>query len=102
MIGGHLLKFSHFLSDHFGYEAALHFLRDRDKKESDFLLTIDSKPWFACEVKLSETTVHSSVKTLQKTAKIPFVYQVVARPNVDFMSDSVRVISANKFLSALI
>ena len=47
MIASHLLKFVHFLEDYEGYKAELYFLRDVDKREVDFIVTIDQKPWFA-------------------------------------------------------
>jgi len=35
----------------------LNFLRNVDKKEVDFFVTVDNKPWFAVEVKISDTSV---------------------------------------------
>src|SRR3990167_1151920 len=41
LIASHLLKFVHFITDYEGYRAELYFLRDVDKREVDFLVTID-------------------------------------------------------------
>jgi predicted AAA+ superfamily ATPase len=57
MVASHLLKFLHFLTDREGYRAELSYLRDVDKREVDFLVTIDGKPWFAVEVKLNDTVL---------------------------------------------
>ncbi|OPX37593.1 MAG: hypothetical protein B1H12_04465 [Desulfobacteraceae bacterium 4484_190.2] len=50
LMASHLLKLVHFLYDYEGYRANLNFLRNVDKKEVDFLVTTDQKPWFAVEV----------------------------------------------------
>jgi hypothetical protein len=39
-----------------GYRTELQFLRDLDKQEVDFCVTVDKKPWFAVEVKLQDTS----------------------------------------------
>jgi predicted AAA+ superfamily ATPase len=58
-VASHLLKLTHFLQDYEGYKANLYFLRSAEKKEVDFLLTIDQKPWFAIEAKMNDTNVSS-------------------------------------------
>lgn len=102
LIGSHLLKFVHFLYEHEGYKANLYFLRNVDKKEVDFLVTIDSKPWFCVEVKLQETTPEPSLFYFRERLDIPFCYQVVKKKDVDLLNKGIRIISANKFLSGLI
>lgn len=101
LVASHLLKLVHFLKDHEGYQAALHFLRDRDKRELDFLVTIGGKPWFACEVKLSDEDVSPHINYFKERLKIPFSYQVVMHGKKDAMIDTVRVLPATKFLAAL-
>jgi len=102
MIGSHLLKLVHFLHDREGYRAELNFLRNVDKKEVDFLVSIDKKPWFAVEVKLSSETVDRSLRYFQERLDIPFCYQVVKKPDVDVLKDGIRLISADRFLASLI
>ena len=51
LVASHLLKFVHFLEDTEGYRIELQYLRDRDGREVDFIVTVDNKPWFAVEVK---------------------------------------------------
>lgn len=101
-IASHLLKMVNFLEDYGGYNANLYFLRDRDKREVDFLVTVDNKPWFACEAKLQDGGVSSHLKYFKERLKIPFVYQVVKNFNKDVIKNDIRIISAKKFLSGLI
>ncbi len=55
MIAGHLLKAVHLWTDLGLGEFELFFLRTKDKREVDFLVVRDSKPWFLVEVKSSDT-----------------------------------------------
>jgi len=101
-IGSHLLKFTHFLYDHEGYRTDLYYLRSVEKKEVDFLITIDNKPWFAVEVKVNETKVAPTLLYYKHKLDIPFCYQVVQKPGIDILKDGVRVVSADRFLLSLI
>ncbi len=50
LVASHLLKLVHWLQDREGYKVGLHFLRDDAKREVDFLVTADEKPWVPVEV----------------------------------------------------
>lgn len=102
IIASHLLKMAHFFYDTEGYKVELNFLRDREGREVDFVVTVDKKPWMAIEVKLSDKEVSKNLKYFAEKLKIPFVYQVIKEKNVDFTQNKIRVISADKFLSGLI
>lgn len=102
LIAGHLLKTVHFLNNYEGYKTQLWFLRDKEKREVDFLVTVDNKPWFSVEVKLKDTTVSKHLFYFKEKLSIPFSYQVVYEEGIDFIKDGVRVISASKFLTGLI
>jgi len=102
MIATHLLKFAHFMYDSEGYKCELWYLRNVDKKEVDFLLTVNSKPWIAVETKLSDTSVSNNLIYYKERINIPYCYQVVKKPGVDIITPSnIRIISADKFLASL-
>ncbi len=102
MIAMHLYKFVSFLKDYEGYKAELLYLRNVDKKEVDFIITINHKPWFSVEAKLNKTNISSNIHYFKDRLNIPFNYQVIKKNDIDYTNDDVRVISANKFLSGLI
>jgi predicted AAA+ superfamily ATPase len=102
MIASHLLKWVHFIYDYEGYKTELYFLRNVDKKEVDFLVTVDKKPWFAVEVKLSDTKISPSLYYFKERLNIPYVFQVVKSGGVDRFINGVRIISASRFLPAFI
>ncbi len=102
MIASHLLKFVHFLYDYEGYKVELNFLRNVDGKEVDFLISIKGKPWFMVEVKLNDINISKSLLYYKQRLKVPYIYQVIKRENIDKILDGIRIISADKFLSNLV
>jgi len=102
VVASHLLKLCHFLHDIDGYSAELYYIRDKEQREVDFLVSAGGKPWFCVEVKNSPGSIPSSLKYFSTRLKIPFSYVVVRDDGVDFLKNSVRVISASKFLSGLV
>lgn len=101
-VGSHLLKLSHFLQDYEGYRINVRFLRSIEKKEVDFLVTVDKKPWFAVEVKLKNTDVSRNLLYFKDKVGIPFLYQVVKPSGIDSFTNGVRIVSADRFLAGLI
>ena len=101
LIASHLLKFCHFMEDTEGYRIELHFLRDREKREVDFLVAVDRKPWFAVEVKRAKTGGTSSLRYFGERLRIPFMYQVVWELEESHQQHGIFVMSPADFLSAL-
>ena len=98
----HLLKMCHFLNDVEGYKTDLHFLRDAEAREVDFLVTESGKPWFAVEVKSNSKEVSKSLPYFGDRLNIPFLYQAVSEKDVDIRKDKVRIISLDKFMVSLV
>jgi len=101
IVASHLLKYANFLYDALGYKAEVFFLRDTDGKEADFIFAINKKPWFIVEVKFADADVSPALKYFSRAFPQALSFQVIGTPGVDFTKDGVRVISADKFLSAL-
>jgi len=80
---------------------SLHYLRDTQGREVDFLVTVDDKPWFAVETKAEDKNIVNFLY-FGKRLKIPFLYQVVLKSGIDYFKNGVRIISADKFLTGLI
>ena len=102
LVALHLLKFCHLLEDREGYRVELHYLRDRSGHEVDFLVTIDQKPWFCVEAKLSATRIEPSLRYFSDRLEIPWSYQVVFKGDRDFVQDGVRCLPAHRFFTALV
>ena len=54
LVASHLLKTCHYWTDSGEGDFELFYLRDKEKREIDFLITKDRKPWLPVEAKLSD------------------------------------------------
>jgi predicted AAA+ superfamily ATPase len=102
LVASHLLKTCHFLEDSEGHAVGLHYLRDRDGREVDFVVTWKRRPWFAVEVKVSETRIDPAIVYFRERLGIPWAYQVTLEGTRDFVEDGVRVVPASRLLAALV
>ena len=57
LVAGALLKELRFLEDVLGRSCRLHYLRDKEGREVDFLVTIDERPALMVEVKWAQGTL---------------------------------------------
>lgn len=55
----------------------LHYLRDKEKREVDFLVVRDRRPWFLVEVKASDTVLSPSLGYFQKASGAAHAFQAV-------------------------
>jgi len=106
MIGSHLLKYTHYLTDT-GYGAYdLKYIRNKEKKEIDFLLTKNNKPWVPIEVKLNDEKPSPNWKYFMKYLKCDRAVQITSKENVFKLYEQdgwqLLVVSASIFLSYLI
>jgi predicted AAA+ superfamily ATPase len=102
LVASHLLKFCHFLEDAEGHRVGLHYVRDSQGREVNFLVTCDRKPWFAVEVKTSDERIDPSLGYFRARLRIPWAYQVVLDGGRDFVEDGIRCLPAARFLEALV
>ncbi|MDN3507946.1 MAG: AAA family ATPase, partial [Simkaniaceae bacterium] len=102
----HLLKAVQFWTD-FGFgKFELHYLRDKEKREVDFLVTKDEKPWFLVEVKCKSASLSPSLSYFQQQTGAPHAFQIAFDlPYVDkdcFLETAPTIIPAKTFFSQLI
>lgn len=100
MIAGHLLKFCHYLEDTDGQPVRLWYLRDRDGREVDFLVSLKGKPWMAVETKLKGDTL-GNLPYFRTRLAIPHCYLVHAEPERAYVTNNVTVVPCRRFLHAL-
>jgi len=104
LVGVHLLKFCHYCQDTCGVSAELFYLRDLDKREVDFLVTWEHKPWLIVECKLKPGDSLTPTNFFSDRLGISERYVVTCEEDVDHRDrrTGIRSISANRFLMALI
>lgn len=106
-IACHLLKAVHLWTD-IGLGAYhLYYLRDKAKREVDFLVTRDQKPWFLVEVKYSENQgLSEALYYFQRLTHAQHAFQVaINMPFVDtncFQYENPTIVPARTFLSQLV
>ena len=104
-IACHLLKAVEGWTD-LGYgEFSLGYLRDKSRREVDFVVTRDGIPWFLVEVKKSDTSLSEALAFFQERTGAAHAFQVVMDAEYGeydcFAIHSPKVVSAKTFLSQL-
>jgi predicted AAA+ superfamily ATPase len=106
LVACHLLKAVEGWTDLGFGDFELRYLRDKQKREVDFLVVRDRKPWFIVEVKLGETGLSPSLPYFQGQTKAEHAFQVVMslayQPADCFKIHRPVVVPARTFLSQLL
>jgi len=105
-VGCHLLKAVEGWTDLGLGQFELFYIRDKQKREVDFLVARDQKPWFLVEVKKSDTALSPSLDIMQRQIRAKHAFQVVIdEPFVKadcFGHQAPVVVPARTFLSQLL
>lgn len=76
-VASHLLKAVHFWTDQGLGNYGLYFLRDKEKREVDFLVTKNNQPWFLAEVKYGDnTSISRQLEMFQQQTKAKHAFQI--------------------------
>ena len=85
---------------------ALHFIRTKEKREVDFVITSDGNPWVLIEVKTSDTALSPQLAYFQNMTDAPHALQAVINlPHQDidcFSLQAPAVVPAQTLLSQLL
>ena len=106
-IASHLLKAVHFWKDRGLGQYELFFLRDKEKREVDFLVTKNQRPWFMVEAKFSgNASINKNLYYFQNEIKAEHAFQVVFDMNFInkdcFKLREPTIVPAQTFLSQLV
>jgi predicted AAA+ superfamily ATPase len=106
-IASHLLKAVHLWTDYGFGEFNLYFIRDKEQREVDFLVTKDNEPWFLVEVKSGgANSISEHLYRFQEQTGAKHAFQVAFDlPYVDkdcFSYTQPVIVPASTFLSQLI
>lgn len=100
-LAGHLLKAVHYWTDTGEGEFGLHYLRNKEKEEVDFLITRKRKPWLMVEAKNNSAIIdHRVAEKFMSQLGCPYV-QVTAAEGHYKVENSIAVMSATRFLDGL-
>ena len=100
----HLLKACHYWTDSGQGLFDLQFVRDKEKREIDFLVTRDRKPWILVECKSKSKTPSPYLGHFSSHLKTPLNFQLVEDNDYDreFPFQRLRILSYEKFFSGLV
>ena len=106
-IACHLLKYVQLLTELGKGKFDLHYLKDKEKREVDFIITKNEEPWILIEAKHSEANrLSSSLTFFQEQIGADYALQVVH--NIDYINQSCfqdkspLIVPAKTFLSQLV
>ncbi|HEY4662889.1 MAG TPA: ATP-binding protein [Candidatus Humimicrobiaceae bacterium] len=107
LVASHLLKAVHFWTDCGFGQYDLWFIRDKERREVDFLVSQDKKPWFLIEVKLSSNGgISKNLAYFQDKIKAKHAFQVVFDmdyiPRDCFKHSEPIIVPAQTFLTQLV
>ncbi len=76
LVAVHLLKLCHWMQDVEGRMVELRYVRDREKREVDFLLLREGKPWVLIEAKAGAAGLDRSLDYFKTRLGVPHAFQV--------------------------
>lgn len=101
LIAAHLLKMVHFREDTEGLKIKLYTLRDKEKHEVDFVITVHNRPILFIEAKLSDTNISPSLLYYHKIFPEAKAIQVIKNLTQNQTYKEIQMTSAAQFLAAL-
>jgi predicted AAA+ superfamily ATPase len=105
-IACHLLKYVHYITDTGIGNANLHYVRDKNKREIDFLITREDIPWVCLEVKSGDKNISPSLYYFKQTTGSEHGFQLVFNKpfvNADCFKETKPVkVPVSTFLSQLV
>ncbi len=104
MVASHLLKFCHYYRDVNGIDIDLRYVRDREKREVDFLLVFEKKPWMLIEAKAGKPDAFGPLRYFAEKLGVKEKYMVCLDDKHDYIdrASGTTVIPAAKFFVALV
>ncbi|MBF0491634.1 MAG: DUF4143 domain-containing protein [Deltaproteobacteria bacterium] len=96
-----LLAELHKLEDTQGKKTSLHFLRDKEKREIDFLTVVDKRPTCLVEVKWDDQNISKNFNAFLKYLGPLPAYQIVYQLKRPLTTPQVSLVAAEDFLVEL-
>lgn len=102
MVASLLLKYCHYLEDSEGFKMDLRYLRDKEKREVDFVVLKGSKPIFAVECKTGEQSPSRHLTYFAERTPIPKFYQVhMGSKDFESLNGRIRVLPLTTFCNEI-
>jgi predicted AAA+ superfamily ATPase len=100
LVALHLLKLVDGWNDRGEGDYSLHYVRDKEKREVDFLIANRRRPFLLVEAKLHDVQVAPALRYFAERLSPAHTVQVV-RSGVPRVSGGIRVLPADRFLALM-
>lgn len=106
LVAVHLLKYVHYINDLGLDDISLHYVRDTNQREVDFLVCRNKKPIILIECKASDASPSKSLAHFSRLLKVQRAIQVTAEPihprAVRQQDIQIDIVPASSFLKELV
>ena len=99
LVATHLLKRNHFLEDSEGYQMGLYFIRDKEGREIDFVVTKEKRLESLVEVKWTDEQISKHLQYYSERLKPVHSLQIVANLKREYHKNELRVLQAKNYLA---
>ena len=99
LVALHFLKLVDAWNDRGDGDFELWYVRDKERREVDFLVTDARKPWLLAETKLSDGQISPPLRHYRKQFNVPNAVQIVRSSVAAHTSDGIVVMPASEFLA---
>jgi diaminopimelate epimerase len=97
----HLRKIVDAWNDRGDGNFALCYVRDKERREVDFLITEGRKPWMLIETRVADHQISPALRYYRRQMKVPHAIQVVKSIDASYSSDGIAVVLAHDFLALI-
>lgn len=94
LVATHILKKLHFIEDTTGYRCELQYIRDKEKREVDFVVVKEDQVEELIEVKFSDDKISNSLSYYAEKLSVPKATQIFAQNQSGYSKGKLEVISA--------
>ncbi len=103
LVACHLLKWVHYQQDTQGRDVELRFFRDVDRREVDFVVVENQRPFLFVECKLADRDVDRGLRYLKARFPAAEAFQIALSGSADFVTpEGIRAMPAVDFLGTLV
>lgn len=101
-VASHLLKACHYWEDTGAGSFDLHYLRNKEKNEIDFLVSKDKRPWFTVECKYADSNLDTTHQKFSEYLGCSHIQVVLDKDLFRKVNHNTFIMGADFFLSSLV
>lgn len=98
LVTTHLQKKLHFIEDYEGFKTRLHYAKDKNQKEVDFLVIVDGKITELIEVKLTDEIISPNLVRFARILKPQRAVQIVKSTPKSWSKNKLILTDPTKYL----